>query len=124
MNDCYSGGVLDPRIILKTVECSNYTFFIPIGNARRSFMKRIIARTVEGQTIDLSYDPNAAEGLRYAVNGQPACQYPRRAGDVWELWVPRNLPGPPYEIYRLSDEELQRLREVPDMPEAGATGVV
>ena len=51
-------------------------------------MHRITARTVEGQTIDLCYDPQAAEGQRYAVDGRLVLQAPRLAGEVWELWVP------------------------------------
>ncbi len=84
-------------------------------------MKRITAKTVEGQTIELSYDPNAAEGQHYTVDRRPVIQSPRRAGDAWELWVRRDEPGPPYDIYRISDEALQHLRDALDVPAANTT---
>ena len=82
-------------------------------------MQRITASTIEGQTIDLCYDPHAAEGQRYAVDGRPVLQGPRQAGEVWEFWVPRSPPGPPYDIYRIAETELQRLREALAVPDAG-----
>lgn len=82
-------------------------------------MKRAEVKTIEGQTIRIAYTPEHPL-FQYWIDGDSCNDLPRKVGDVWEFTVSRHHPRGHYdEVVRISDSELQRLQDAPDLPEEG-----